>query len=141
MISSRVIQQSCGFQKEEKSAKCEKGTRFLCPVQHVCVGAKCLACGKPSCVEAEEKVANNMLIKAANSTDQKEADDMCVSYHTINPDWHQAGKNDSQLCNSREKVQKEQQDVEAKEAKTKGWRTLRTEKKKNEGKVDVGISV
>ena len=30
--------------------------------------------------------------------------------------------------------------MEAKETKAKGWRTLRI-KKKNEGKVDVGISV
>ena len=66
------------FQKEKKSTKCGRGTRFLCPVQHVCVGKKCLACGNPSCVEAKEKDATETLIKAANSTDQKEAVDMLV---------------------------------------------------------------
>ena len=44
----------------------------------MCVGKKCLACGNPSCVETKEKDATDTLIKAANSTDQKEAGDMCV---------------------------------------------------------------
>ena len=71
------------FQKEKKNTKCASGTRFLCPVQHVCVGKKCLACGNPSCVETKEKDATGTLIKAANSTDQKEAGDMCVVISSI----------------------------------------------------------
>ena len=66
------------FQREKKNTKCGSGMRFLCPVQHVCVGTKCLACGNPSCVENKEKEATETLIKAANNTDQKEAGDMCV---------------------------------------------------------------
>ena len=62
--------------EEKRRTKCESGTRFLCPVQHVCVGERCLACGNPSCVERREREATDTLIRAANSTDQREAGDM-----------------------------------------------------------------
>ena len=45
-------------------------------MQHVCVGERCLACGNPSCVERREREATDTLIRAANSTDQREAGDM-----------------------------------------------------------------
>ncbi len=64
------------MQRERQKHKCKHGTKFLCPKQHLCVGEECLACVKPSCVDAEDKSVAAKLIVEQNQSEKKEGEDM-----------------------------------------------------------------